>query len=117
MKSYKTIDEYIANYPKEVQVKLKEVRKIIKKAIPKADEAIKYGIPTFILNKKNTIHFGGFKKHIGLFPGPKVIAFFEKDLSKYVTTKGTIQFPLDKKIPLGLVTKISKFSAKQVLSK
>ncbi|MBP7831757.1 MAG: DUF1801 domain-containing protein [Candidatus Pacebacteria bacterium] len=112
MKSYTTTPEYIASYPKEVQALLKKVRATIKKAAPKAEEKIGYGIPTFTLNG-NLVHFGGFKTHIGFFPGPAGITAFEKDLAKYKTTKGTIQFPLDKPLPLGLIAKIVKFRVKQ----
>lgn len=116
MKSYATIDAYIKDQPKEVQVLLKQMRTTIHKAAPTATEAMKYGIPTFILNG-NLVHFGGFKNHIGFFPTPSGIAKFSKEVSKYQTTKGTIQFPLGKKLPLALVTKITKFRVKQVNEK
>lgn len=116
MKSYKNIDEYIKNYPKDVQVMLKQLRATIRKAAPKAEEAIKYGIPTFVLNG-NLVHFGGFKKHIGFFPGASGVKEFKKVLSAYKTTKGTIQFPLEKKLPLGLVTRIVTFRIKENLRK
>ncbi|MBP7831838.1 MAG: DUF1801 domain-containing protein [Candidatus Pacebacteria bacterium] len=112
MKSYTTTTEYIASFPKDIQPLLKIIRATIKKAAPKATEKISYGIPTFELNG-NLVHFGGFKTHIGFFPGPAGISAFEKDLAKYKTSKGTIQFPLDKPLPLGLITKIVKFRVKQ----
>jgi uncharacterized protein YdhG (YjbR/CyaY superfamily) len=112
MKSYTTTAEYIGSYPKDVQVLLKTIRATIKKAAPKATEKISYGIPTFELNG-NLVHFGGFKTHIGFFPGAAGVVAFEKDLAKYKTSKGTIQFPLDKPLPLGLITKIVKFRIKQ----
>ena len=111
-----TIDEYIAGYPKNVQKLLEEVRVTIKKAAPGAEEAIKYGIPTFILNG-NLVHFGGFKNHIGFYPAPSGIEEFKKELSKYAGAKGSVQFPIDKPLPLALITKIVKFRVKKNLEK
>ena len=112
----KTIDDYIADFPDDVQAKMQKVRSTIKKAAPKAEEAIKYGIPTFVLNG-NLIHFAGYKNHIGLYPGPGPIEEFEEELSGYPTSKGTIQFPLEKRVPYGLIGKITKSRAKQNLAK
>ena len=111
-----TIDEYIAGYPKNIQKLLEEVRVTIKKAAPGAEEAIKYGIPTFILNG-NLVHFGGFKNHIGFYPAPSGIEEFKKELSKYAGAKGSVQFPIDKPMPLALITKIVKFRVKKNLEK
>ena len=111
-----TIDEYIAGFPKNVQKLLEEVRTTIKKAAPEAEEAIKYGIPTFILNG-NLVHFGGFKNHIGFYPAPSGIEEFKKELSKYAGAKGSVQFPIDKPMPLALITKIVKFRVKKNLEK
>lgn len=113
MKSSNTIDTYIARYPKEVQALLKQMRATIKKAAPKAEETIKYGIPTFVQNG-NLVHFGGFKHHIGFYPTPKALVAFSEELSKYTASKGAVQFPLDKPLPLALVTRIVKFRLKQV---
>lgn len=109
MKSYKDIDSYIKEYPKDVQNLLKQMRATIKKGAPKAEEAIRYGIPTFRFKNKNLVHFGGFKNHVSFFPGPGAVSHFKKELSKYTLSKGTIQFPLDKKLPLTLISKIVKF--------
>lgn len=116
MKTFKTIDAYIADYPKDVQKLLKAMRATIKKAAPKATETIKYGLPTFVLSG-NLVHFGGFKKHIGFFPTPSGITAFKKELAKYKTSKGTIQFTFDEPLPLGLITKITKFRVGQNLDK
>src|SRR6478609_4806392 len=102
------IDEYIAGFPEDIQKRLEVVRATIKKAAPKAEEAIKYAIPTFVLNG-NLVHFAAFKKHIGFYPAPQGIEEFKKELSKYKGAKGSIQFPLDQPLPLSLVTKIVKF--------
>ncbi len=114
--SITTIDEYISGYPKEVQKLLNQMRKTIRKAAPKAEEAIKYGIPTFVL-EGNLVHFGGAKNHIGFYPGASPINVFKKQLKEYKTSKGTIQFPLDQPLPLDLVTDIVKFRIKENLEK
>jgi len=115
-KQIKTIDTYIASYPKDVAVKLETVRKTIKKLAPKAEEAMSYGIPTFKLNG-NLIHFAAFKNHIGLYPGSSGVKAFGKELSKYKTSKGTIQFPLDAPLPIPLIKKITKFCVERNLAK
>ena len=114
MKTYKNIDSYIKDYPPQVQVLLRKMRATIKKAAPKAEEAMSYGIPTFTL-RGNLVHFGGFKNHIGFFPTSSGVVAFRKELSAYKTSKGTIQFPLDTPLPLGLVTKIVKYRVKENL--
>lgn len=110
----KNIDEYINNFSKEVQTKLEQIRKTIKKAAPGAKEVISYQMPAF---KQNHIlvYFAAFKNHIGFFPTLSPIKVFGKELSKYETSKGTIKFPLDKKIPLALITKITKYRLKEDL--
>ena len=111
-----TIDEYIAQYPKDVQKLLETMRATIRKAAPDAEEKIGYGIPTFTLNG-NLVHFGGFKNHIGFYPGPGGVAAFKAELSEYAGAKGSVQFPFDKPLPLAKVTKIVKFRVKQNLEK
>lgn len=106
-----TIDEYIAAFPEDVQVLLQQVRAAIREAAPKAEEAIKYGIPTFVYHG-NLVHFGGFKHHIGFYPAPQGLKEFQKELSKYKGSKGAVQFPLDEKMPLALIKKITKFRVK-----
>jgi len=112
----KTIDEYIASSPKDVQAILKKIRATIKKAAPKAEETINYGIPTFTLNG-NLVHFAGFKSHIGFYPTPSGIGKFKKELSVYEGAKGSVKFPLDKPIPYGLITRIVKFRVKENLER
>jgi uncharacterized protein YdhG (YjbR/CyaY superfamily) len=106
---YKTIAQYIALFPKNTQTKLKEVKLVIAKAAPKAVEAISYGIPTYKLNGKNLIHFAGYKSHVGFYPGSKAVEIFSDKLAKYKTAKGSIQFPIETKMPLSLITKIVKY--------
>jgi uncharacterized protein YdhG (YjbR/CyaY superfamily) len=110
------IDEYIAGFPKDIQKRLEEVRATIQKSAPDAEEAIKYAMPTFILNG-NLVHFAAFKNHIGFYPAPTGIEAFKKELSIYKSAKGCVQFPLDKPLPLGLISKMVKFRVKKNLEK
>lgn len=112
----KTIDEYIAGFPHEIQEILEKMRKTIATAAPQAEEAIKYQMPTFTL-KGNLVHFAAFKKHIGLYPTPTATVKFRKELSIYEGGKGSIRFPLDKPIPYSLITKIVKFRVKENLER
>lgn len=110
------IDEYIADFPKDVQNMLQEIRLTIRNAAPEATEAISYAIPTFKLNG-NLVHFAAFKNHIGFYPTPTGIKEFEKDLSVYKQGKGSVQLPIDKPMPLALITRIVKYRAKKNLEK
>jgi Uncharacterized conserved protein len=110
------IDEYIADFPKEIQKRLQEIRTVIKKAAPEAEETISYAIPTFKLNG-NLVHFAAFKNHIGFYPAPRGIEAFKKELSVYEGGKGTVQFPLDQPLPLSLIGKIVKFRVKDNLER
>lgn len=116
MHDVSTIDEYIALYPKEVQVILEKFRALIQKVAPQAKEAISYGIPTFKLNG-NLVHFGAYKKHIGFYPAPRGIEAFKKELTDYLGGKGTVQFSLDKPIPYDLIRRIVKFRVEENLKK
>ena len=107
-----TIDEYIADFPPDVQPLLEKVRAAIRKAAPDATEAISYQMPTFKL-QGNLIHFAGYNHHIGLYPGSRPVEAFKDELTKYKTSKGTVQLPLDKPIPVGLISKITKFCVKR----
>ena len=111
-----TIDEYIAGFPPTVRRLLRQVRATIRKAAPKAEEKISYQIPTFFLHG-NLVHFGAFKNHIGFYPAPMGLKAFEKELSKYEGAKGSVRFPLDQPMPLGLITRIVKFRVKKNLER
>ena len=115
MKDYKDIDEYLQNFAAPSQKILQDIRETIAKAAPGAIEKISYGIPTFTLNGKNLVHFAGYEHHIGFYPGARAIPEFSEELKSYNTSKGTIQFPIDKPMPLDLITKITKFCVKQKL--
>lgn len=110
----KNIDEYIMASPGEIQPQLQKLRAVILKAAPKAEEAISYQIPTFKLNG-NLVHFAAYKNHIGFYPAPSGIKAFEKELSVYKSSKGAVQFPLDKPLPYALISKIVKFRVKENL--
>ncbi|SIN96884.1 iron chaperone [Chitinophaga niabensis] len=98
----KDIDAYIAGFPREVREPLKEIRAAIKMAAPSLEEAIKYDMPTFMLDGKNLFHFAAFKHHISFF-GATVE---NEELAPYKHGKGTLQFPLNKPMPLDLVSRI-----------
>jgi uncharacterized protein YdhG (YjbR/CyaY superfamily) len=115
-KQYKNIDEYIAGFPQDIQLKLGEIRRVIKAAAPEAREAISYGMPAFKLNGV-LVYFAAFKDHIGFFPTGSGVSHFEKELEPYHTSKGTVRFSLDKPLPLGLITKIVKFRVKETREK
>jgi uncharacterized protein YdhG (YjbR/CyaY superfamily) len=113
-RQYKTIDEYIATFPKDVRDILEKLRRTIRESAPEAVEAISYGMPAFKLNGKSLVFFAAWKDHIGFYPSdPSAIEAFKKELTPFKQSKGTIQFSLDKPIPLGLVRKIVKFRVKQ----
>lgn len=107
-----TIDDYIANFPKDIQDILEKIRTVVKTAAPDAEEKISYQMPTFYLNG-NLVHFAAFKKHIGLYPTPSGITGFLDELSPYVKAKGSIQFPLDQPIPYALIGKIVEFRVQE----
>lgn len=107
MQTYRNIDEYIVNFPPKVQEVLQKIRKIISEIVVGGEEAIKYGIPTFRLKGKNVVHFAGYKNHIGFYPGAAPVEQFKKDLTKYVVSKGTVQFQLTEPIPYDLIKKIT----------
>lgn len=110
------IDQYIANFPVETQKLLKQIRETIRKAVPTAKEVISYGMPAF---KQHTVlvYFAGYAKHIGFYPTGSGIEAFKDEFSDYKWSKGAVQFPLDKPLPLDLITRITKFKAERDLEK
>jgi uncharacterized protein YdhG (YjbR/CyaY superfamily) len=107
-KAFETIDEYIATFPKDVQKILTTLRNAVQAAAPDAQERISYRMPAFFL-KGNLVYFAAFKHHIGFYPTSSGILAFKKELSVYKGAKGSIQFPIDKPLPLDLISKIVKF--------
>ncbi len=108
MKAPHSIQDYIRLYPVATQKKLRELRATIKKVAPKSVESIAYGMPSF-KQHKYLVHFAAYNNHIGFYPTPSAIKVFAKELSRYVTSKGAVQFPLDEKLPLGLIKRIVKY--------
>ncbi len=108
----KTIDEYIAGFPRDVQAILQQIRATIREEAPEAREAIKYQMPTFVLNG-NLVHFAAFKKHIGFYPTPTGTEHFQKEIAGYKAGKGSIQFPLSEPIPFELIREIVKFRVRE----
>lgn len=108
----KTIDEYIDRFPDQTKKYLEQIRKIIRKTVPKAEETISYAIPTFTLNKTYLIYFSGYKNHVSIYPVPKGSETFNKQISAYRAGKGTIQFALEKTLPASLIVKTVKYLIK-----
>ncbi|MGB8645393.1 MAG: DUF1801 domain-containing protein [Anaerolineae bacterium] len=112
----KTIDEYIAGFPPDVQEILEKVRLTIRKAAPDAQETISYRMPAFTL-KGNLVYFAAFKKHIGFYPTATGIEQFKEELAAYKSSRGAVQFPLDQPIPFGVIRKIVRFRVKENLAR
>jgi uncharacterized protein YdhG (YjbR/CyaY superfamily) len=113
MKVAKTVAEYIGMFPSPVATRLKTMRKIARETATKAEEKISYGMIGYKLNGKALVYLGGFAKHVSLFALPSGTAAFKKELVKYKTSKGTIQFPLDAPLPIGLIRKIVRYRVKE----
>ena len=111
MNPVKSVNEYIANAPKEVQGRLTQVREAIKAVAPGAEEKISYGMPYFGY-KGRLVYFAYAKKHIGLYIPPPIIEEHKNELREYVTAKSTVQFPLGKTLPIPLIKKLVKARVK-----
>lgn len=110
--TFRNIDEYIAGFPEDTQEKLERIRTVIRKAAPQATEIISYNMPAFAL-EGSLVYFAGYKHHIGFYPTSTPMKVFREEIAVYKNSKGAIQFPLDKPIPAGLVTRIVKFRVKE----
>jgi uncharacterized protein YdhG (YjbR/CyaY superfamily) len=110
------IDEYISFHPESVRMQLETLRQTIRKAAPKAEEVISYQMPAFKFHGM-LVYFAAYKTHIGFYPTGSGIASFKKELDKYETSKGTVRFPIDKPLPLGLIGKMVKFRVKENFEK
>ena len=115
-KEYRTIDEYIRSFPKEIQARLEDLRALIRKAAPEATEKISYRMPTFFL-KGNLVHFAAHAHHMGFYPTPSGINHFKNELEGYVCSKGAIQFPLEKPFPQELIRRIVEFRRDENMKK
>ena len=115
-RTFESVDEYIRSQPKEAQRQLRRVRSSIRSALPAAQEAISYNIPTYKLNGRPVLYFAGWKAHFSLYPASKgMVEKFRKELAPYeVNGKGTIRFPLSGTVPVKLIASIARFRAKEV---
>ncbi|RYD82702.1 MAG: DUF1801 domain-containing protein [Sphingobacteriales bacterium] len=113
MKTAASVEAYIDQFPASTREILKQVRATITKAAPKAEESISYGMPAYKTNGKPLVYFAGYEKHIGFYATPTGHDAFKKELSVYKQGKGSVQFPIDEKMPLSLITKIVKFRLKE----
>jgi uncharacterized protein YdhG (YjbR/CyaY superfamily) len=109
----KTFNDYIKPFPPQVRSVLKEIRQTVRQAAPDAEETIKYGMPTYVQNG-NVVSFGAYKTHIGFYP---TVAEFKKEQAPYMAAKSTLQFPLDKPMPLVLIRKVTKARVKDLKGK
>ncbi len=107
-----TVDEYIKDFSEDVQKILSEIRRTILEIAPQAEESISYGMPAYKLKGKPLVYFAAFKNHIGFYATPSGHAAFEKELAKYKQGKGSVQFPIDKPMPLKLIAKIVEYRIK-----
>ncbi|MFH0842131.1 MAG: DUF1801 domain-containing protein [Bacteroidota bacterium] len=110
-----TVESYIKSFPEVVQILLNQIRLVIRENAPDADESIAYQMPAYKTNGKPLAYFAGFRNHIGFYATPTGHAEFSKELSKYKQGKGSVQFPLDKPMPLELIGKIVRFRVKENL--
>jgi uncharacterized protein YdhG (YjbR/CyaY superfamily) len=117
MKSYKTVDAYIKSFPKETASRLRLIRKIIRGAAPKAAEGISYGMAAYKFNDSPLIYFAAFKKHIGVYAMPSTTKALMKVMTKYKTSKGTVQFQHDEPLPLPLIRRIVAYRVKESRAK
>jgi uncharacterized protein YdhG (YjbR/CyaY superfamily) len=112
----KTITEYIHAAPKEAQKKLREIRSCVRAAAPGAKETLKWGMPAFSY-RRILVTFAAHKHHIGFYPTPSAVKAFAKELSKFATARGSIQFPLEKPLPVSLIRKITAFRVRESIEK
>ena len=111
-----SVDEYIEGFPHAVQTMLQAARKVIRNAAPQAEEKISYGIPGYKLNGV-LVYFAAHKNHLGFYPTGSTMKVFQEDFAAYKTSKGTVQFPFDKPLPLDLIDKIVRFRVNENMTK
>lgn len=107
-----SVQTYIAQFPPSTRKLLQQVRKAVREAAPDAEETISYNIPTFRYHG-NLVHFAAWKDHIGFYPTSSGIKAFAEELAKYETSRGTVQFPMDRPLPIGLIKKLTRFRVKE----
>lgn|SRR5690606_39999876 len=107
------VGNYIAQFPEDIQARLRKIRDIIKNTAPEADESMAYGMPAYKLYKKPLVYFAAFQNHIGFYATPSGHDAFKKALSLYKQGKGSVQFPLNQDIPYELIRKMVKFRVEE----
>lgn len=115
MVNYKNVDEYILSFPETTQEILNNLREFLNTNFPQTEETINYAMPTLKLNG-NLVHYAAYKNHIGFYPGASGVANFTSKLTDYKTSKGAIQFPIEKPIPFELIKEITEFRVIENLS-
>ena len=116
MKAVQSVEEYIKLFPKSVQILLRQMRALIRETAPDAIESISYGMPAYKYNKKPLVYFGGYEKHIGFYATPNTHVQFSEKLAGYKQGKGSVQFPLDKPLPLALIKAMIRFRVKTLIA-
>ena len=111
-----TVDEYINQFPEDVQLILNNIRQIIHEEAPEATEKISYQMPTFVYHG-NLVHFAGYKNHIGFYPTPSGITAFQKEIEEYKNAKGSVQFPHNQPFPISIIKRIIKYRVAELTSK
>ncbi len=114
--TFSTVDEYIKQLPPELRESMEQLREAIREAAPQAQEKISYMMPTFCLNG-NLVHFAAQKSHIGFYPGPSGVKMFLKQTQEFKTSKGAVQLPMEKPLPLDIIRKVVKLRAKENMGK
>jgi uncharacterized protein YdhG (YjbR/CyaY superfamily) len=109
----KTREEYFRSFPVSTRKLLEQMRATLLKAAPGSVEDMKYGMPTLVHNGKNLVHYAAYAHHIGFYPAPSALVAFKEDIARFKNSKGAVQFPIDKPLPLSLVTKMTKFRVKE----
>jgi uncharacterized protein YdhG (YjbR/CyaY superfamily) len=110
----RTIDAYLKMFPGDVRAMLEAVRRRVKKVVPDAEEGISYQIPVMKLHGAYVLYFAGWKKHVSVYPIPKGDTAFREAIAPYVAGKGTVRFPIDRRIPLGVISKIVKCRVREI---
>jgi uncharacterized protein YdhG (YjbR/CyaY superfamily) len=108
-----TVNDYINSFPEDIQVHLREIRRVIKESAPGAEEGFAYKMPSYKTNGKPLVYFAGFKNHIGFYATPSGHSRFKKELSKYKQGKGSVQFPLNESMPLDLIARIVRYRVEE----
>lgn len=110
------VEKYLDGFTGDTRARLDRVRSAVRRAAPGAEEKLAYGVPTFTLNG-NLVHYAGYARHVGFYPGASGIAAFREELAPYASAKGSVQFPLDRPLPLGLIGRMVRFRVQENLAR